>query len=69
MAAYLAFWGAALIVARRELDRRWPPRPRIRGDADPAMTVLRSRFARGEIDESQFRAMADVLNEARGGTR
>jgi len=69
MAAYLAFWGAALVVARRELDRRWPPRPRVDADADPAMEVLRTRFARGELDESQFRAMADVLNEARGSTR
>jgi hypothetical protein len=69
MAAYLAFWGAALVVAKRELDRRWPPHPRVDADADPAMAVLRTRFARGELDESQFRAMADVLNPARGSNR
>jgi putative membrane protein len=69
MAAYLAFWGAALVVAKRELDRRWPPRPRPDADAVPAIEVLRSRFARGELEESQFRAMVDVLNEARGSTR
>ncbi|MDX5318955.1 MAG: SHOCT domain-containing protein, partial [Actinomycetes bacterium] len=28
---------------------------------DAALAILRERFARGEIDEAQFRAMAAVL--------
>lgn len=68
MAAYLAFWAGALVIARRELDRRWPPRPRSGEDTDPALAVLRERFARGELDASQYRAMRDVLTGDAGGT-
>ena len=68
MAAYLAFWAAALVIARRELDRRWPVRPPSGEDADPGLMVLRERFARGEIDESQYRAMVGVISEAPGST-
>jgi uncharacterized membrane protein len=63
MAAYLAFWAGAIVLARRELDARFPrggrPAP------DPAMDEVRARYARGEIDEEQLRAMAAVL----AGTR
>lgn len=64
MAAYLAFWAGALVVAKRELDARWPRQPRADSAGDPAMAVLRSRFARGELDESQYRAMVQVLRDA-----
>ncbi len=64
MAAYLAFWAVALVVAKRELDARWPKTHA--GMTDPAMAVLRERFARGELDEVQFRAMARVLREGSG---
>ena len=70
MAAYLAFWAAALVVAKRELDLRWPRRPHDNGGAvgsGAAMDVLRERFARGEVDEAQFRAMAAVLDEGLAG--
>ena len=63
MAAYLAFWAAALVVAKRELDARWPKGQRAGARDDPAMAVLRERFARGELDESQFRAMSRILDE------
>jgi uncharacterized membrane protein len=58
MAAYLAFWAAALVLAKRELDARWPKR---NASTDPALAVLRERFARSEIDEAQFRAMTRLL--------
>lgn len=62
MAAYLAFWAVALVVAKRELDARFPrggrPEPH-----DRALAVLRERFARGDIDEARFRAMVRVLGE------
>jgi uncharacterized membrane protein len=68
MAAYLAFWAAALAIARRELDARLPagaPR-RAAGAPDPALVLLRQRFAAGELDEAEFRAMRDVLAETAG---
>ena len=50
MAAYLAFWAGAIVLARRELDARFP-----RGGrplADPAMDELRARYARGRHPSS-----------------
>jgi putative membrane protein len=58
MAAYLAFWAVAIGLARRELDARLPRGGRAAAPpaADPAVTLLRERFARGEIDVEEFRA-------------
>jgi uncharacterized membrane protein len=67
MAAYLAFWAVALVVAKRELDARWPKGPHPGATEDRAMALLRERFARGELEESQFRAMAQVLHGEPGG--
>lgn len=67
MAAYLGFWAAALVIAKRELDARFPrksPRP---GIDDHAQEILRERFARGEIDAGQFREMSRVLARGSGG--
>ncbi len=61
MAAYLAFWAAALAVARRELDRRFPRHPAPATSGDPAMAALRLRYARGEVDRDEFlRIRADL---------
>lgn len=60
MAAYLAFWALALGAAKREVDARFPRQPR-RAEPDPALAVLRERFARGEIDADQLQAMVAVL--------
>ena len=59
MAAYLAFWAGAIALAKRELDARFPRGGR--SGPDPAIDELRARYARGEIDEEQLRAMAAVL--------
>ena len=64
MAAYLLFWAVALVIARRELDARFP-RDGHRDD-DSAMEVLRVRYASGDIDEARFRAMVEVLDGAAG---
>jgi len=66
MGAYLAFWAVALVVAKRELDARFPKLASRAPDADAALAVLRERFARGEIDEASFRNMARILGEDRG---
>lgn len=67
MAAYLAFWAGALVLAQRELDARWPRHPRPPAASDPAVAVLRERFARGEIDEVEFLALGRALREGPGG--
>lgn len=65
MAAYLAFWAVALVVARRELDARFPRLSPGRGD--PALALARERFARGDIDEPEYRRITAVLAEAARG--
>ncbi len=71
MAAYLAFWAVVVVLGKRELDARWPRQPRAAADrpaaVDPAMEVLRERFARGELTEPEFRAMTRILREGPGG--
>jgi len=67
MAAYLAFWGAALALAKRELDARWPRTSGSpAGTREVAVAVLRERYARGEIDEATFRHMRAVLAQPIG---
>lgn len=67
MAAYLAFWGAALALAKRELDARWPRTSGSpAGNREVAVAVLRERYARGEIDEATFRHMRAVLAQPIG---
>ncbi len=61
MAAYLGFWAAALAIAKRELDARFPRVDRQTVQPDPAMTLLRERYARGEIDDQQYTRMRDLL--------
>lgn len=65
MAAYLGFWAVALVIAKRELDARFPRGRHVATGTDPAMVLLRERFARGDIDEQQFRSMAHVLDADR----
>jgi len=74
MAAYLAFWAVAIAVAKRELDARLPRGTRTgaapAADADPAVAVLRERFARGDIDVEEYRARLRELlapPDAEGG--
>jgi uncharacterized membrane protein len=57
MAAYLAFWAVVVVVAKRELDVRWPREPGRPADGDHAIEALRVRYARGEIDREAFLVM------------
>ena len=66
MAAYLAFWAAALATAKRELDARFPRVPPALGRGDPALEVLRLRYARGEVDRDAFLRMREDLAGLRG---
>ena len=68
MAAYLVFWGMVVVALRRDLDSRFP-RVDAEPPTDPALVVLRERFARGEIDEEEFRTRLAVLSPPPGGRR
>lgn len=69
MAAYLAFWAAAVAIGLRMVRDRLPagagPTPGGAGPTpttadwsaramDPALAVLRERYARGDVDRAQF---------------
>jgi uncharacterized membrane protein len=56
MAAYLAFWAAVVVVAKREVDARWPRGAGRPSASDPAREALRVRYARGEVDRDTFLA-------------
>ena len=68
MAAYLAFWAGAVVIAKRELDERFPRGGPAPGRRDVALSVVRERYARGEIDRDQFLRMEQDLaaREERG---
>jgi len=53
---------AAVAVARLLLPRSGAPR-----DDDDALSVLRARFARGEIGEDEYRARRATLTSTPGG--
>ncbi len=53
---------AAIALARSLLPRSGAPR-----DEDDALSVLRARFARGEIDEDEYRARRATLTTNTGG--
>jgi uncharacterized membrane protein len=69
MLAYLAFWAAALAIAKRELEERFPRGGPPAQQADRATQVMRERFARGEIDSAQFLEMSAVLSRQSLGRR
>ena len=52
---------AAVALARALLPRSGAPR------GDDALSVLRTRFARGEIDEDEYRARRATLASTPGG--
>ncbi|MBI4241832.1 MAG: SHOCT domain-containing protein [Candidatus Rokubacteria bacterium] len=50
----LAFW--ALVIAGLVLGIRWLVRQGWEPRADPALEILRQRYARGEINREEFEA-------------
>lgn len=61
MAAYLVFWAVAIPVALAVLGRALAGRPGATVDA--STSILREGYARGDIDEKEFRRRAEVLAE------
>lgn len=56
---WLLFW-AALVIGAFYLFRRHPPQ---RDPGESAATALADRYARGEIDEDEYRKRLRVLRE------
>jgi len=58
------FWGAiaAAFIAYVRRDRHAPHQPSASHPDDP-QRMLEQRFARGEIDEEEFRRRRDVLRD------
>jgi putative membrane protein len=55
------------VAAAVALTRTLLPRSGAARDEDDALSVLRARFARGEIDEDEFRARRAILTSTPGG--
>lgn len=56
----VVFWGLVVWAVIAIFRSTQTPVPRDRAHPDP-LDILDERFARGEIDESEYRARADVL--------
>jgi putative membrane protein len=54
MLMMLAFWG--FVIAGIVLGIRWLSRSTETRRSDPALEILRQRYARGEIDRQEFEA-------------
>jgi len=57
----VAFWGAVIWGIVYLVRGRDEPRHRAHSDDKPAIDLLEERFARGEIDNEEFRERRDAL--------
>lgn len=65
MLAYLIFWAAAIPIALRALKRYSAPPIAGRGAPDSAITILRDRYARGDIELDEFLQRKETLERER----
>lgn len=65
MMAYLAFWAAVVGIAMKTLNERFPKAVPAAELQDAAVSALRVRFARGEIDEAEFLSIKQALDRTR----
>ena len=63
MGMYLLFWAVVIIFAVRFFKKYFLRTGRPGNGMDPAMEILRERYARGEIDGEEFKRMRDDLEE------
>jgi putative membrane protein len=65
MLAYLIFWAAAIPIALRALKRYSAPPVAGQGAPDSALTILRDRYARGDIELDEFLQRKATLDGGR----
>ncbi|SHJ24194.1 putative membrane protein [Dethiosulfatibacter aminovorans DSM 17477] len=63
MVLYLLFWAVVIFIVLRLFKKYYTMWNQQGSREDTAMTVLRERYARGEIDEEEFRSRKAVLEE------
>lgn len=54
MAMYLLFWAVVILIAFRLFKKYLPWIANLRKKEDTALSILRERYARGEIDAEEF---------------
>lgn len=63
MSMYLVFWGVVIVFAYRFVKKYIVGSGGFKSN-DSAMTILRERYARGEIDSEEYHRIKDDLNSA-----
>jgi putative membrane protein len=63
MAMYLLFWGVVIIIAARMAKKYLAGGSLTRHKDDTAMTILRERYARGEIEIEEFMRKKEDLEK------
>ena len=68
MVMYLLFWAIVIIIVIRLFKKYLPLISQLKGKEDTAMTILRERYARGEIDADEFKRKQADLEQDRAGS-
>jgi putative membrane protein len=63
MAMYLLFWAVVIIIAVRLFKKYYMIGYHPKAKEDTAMSILRKRYAKGEIDAEEFKKKKADLNE------
>jgi putative membrane protein len=63
MAMYLLFWAIVIIIAVRIFKKYLMNADYLKTKHDTAITILRERYAKGEIDTEEFKQMRSELVE------
>lgn len=63
MAMYLLFWGVVIIIAAKMFKKYFVRMGYPKSREDNAMSILRERYAKGEIDAEEFKRKKADLEE------
>jgi putative membrane protein len=55
MLLYLLFWAVVIVFAAKLFKKYYPGTERPKTREDTALSILRERYARGEIDAEEFK--------------
>ncbi len=66
MAMYLLFWAVVIVIAAKMFKKYFVRMGNPKNRDDNAMSILRERYAKGEIDAEEFRKKKADLEETPG---